>query len=118
MKKIILSLTAAIVLVLMAFSPKNKHTVSGVITDENNNALNGAMVKVKGTALATTSDKTGAYSIEVNEKDILVITMVGYKPEEVAVNKRTVINIKLSPDANALQEVVVTALGSQDKKDH
>lgn len=40
-------MTMLIVLVLMAFSPKNKHTVSGIITDENNIVVNGATVRIK-----------------------------------------------------------------------
>ncbi len=117
MKKIILSLTAFFILVLMAFSPKNKHTVSGIITDENNNPLNGASVKVKGATTAATSDNTGAYSIKADDNDVLVVSMVGYTTQEVHINKRSVINIKLSTANDKLEEVVVTsAYGKRREK--
>ncbi len=117
MKKIIL-LMIPVIIAIIAFSPFHKLTVSGTITDENNNPIAAASVTVKGSRISTTSDQRGYYSITVNDKDLrLVITSVGYKSQEVIINKRSVINIKLVANATAFQEVVVTALGSnKDKK--
>lgn len=96
--------------VIMAFSLKDKHTVSGTISDENNTPIAGASIIIKGTQTGTTSNKNGFYSIEVNDKDMLAVSAVGYKSQEIKITNRTVINIKLVSDATALtEEVVVTA---------
>ncbi|MDB5222334.1 MAG: hypothetical protein JWN83_1001 [Chitinophagaceae bacterium] len=113
MKKIILLLIPVFIIAIMAFSYFNKHTVSGIITDENNNPVAMAGITVKGTQTGTISDKNGAYSIEVNDKDVLLITKVGYKSQEVTTNNRTVINVKLAADATPLQDVTVTALSTK-----
>lgn len=102
----------------MAFSPNNKHTVSGIITDENNNPIASATILVKATKATTTSNKDGAYSIEVNDKDVIVISGVGYTSQSVIVNGRSVINIKLMTAKMQMDEVAVTAYGVQgDKKE-
>ena len=96
MKKIIFLLITVTMIVIMAFSPKNKHTVSGVITDETNTPVAMASVIIKGTRTATTSDQNGKYSIKVGDDDAtLVITKIGYTKQEVMLNNRTIINIKL-----------------------
>ncbi|MEO5783423.1 MAG: von Willebrand factor type A domain-containing protein [Ginsengibacter sp.] len=117
MKKLILLMIPVIIIVIMAFSTDNKHTVSGIITDENNNPVAVASIMVKGTHTGTASDKAGTYSIEVNDKDVLVITKVGYTSQEVKVGNRAIINIKLAANTTAMQEVVVMADGAgRDKK--
>jgi len=117
MKKIILLMIPVIIIVIMSFSPKNKHTVSGVIADENNTPVAMATVMIKGTRTATSSDQNGKYSIKVSEDDALIITKVGYTKQEVMINNRTVINIKLLAGKMEMDEVVVTANGAmRDKK--
>ena len=61
MKKLILSMIAIIIIVIMAFSPKDKHTVSGIIKDENNNPVAMASIQLKGTHTGTTAGKNVAY---------------------------------------------------------
>jgi len=119
MKKIIFLLIPVTMIVIMAFSPKNKHTVSGVITDETNTPVAMASVIIKGTRIATTSDQNGKYSIKVSDDDAtLVITKIGYTKQEVMLNNRTIINIKLVAANMKMDEVVVTAMGIQrDKKE-
>ncbi len=98
-----------------AFSQKK---VSGKVTDgENNSSVPGATVQVKGTNKGVTTNAEGSYSIEVPNEATLIFSSVGYSPKEVSVGNQSVINILLSPDAQALSEVVVTGYGSQRKKD-
>lgn len=87
-------------------------SVSGRVTDENGVAFPGVNVIVKGTNNGTSTDADGNYSIEVaGENDVLVFTFVGYAAQEVAISGRTVIDVTMSPDVAALDEIVVTALG-------
>lgn len=94
-------------------------TVTGTVTDATNGgALPGVNVLVKGSTTGTVTDIEGKYSINVpNEDDILVFSSIGYSPQEVAVNGRTVIDISLSEDVQSLEEIVVVGYGSQLKKE-
>ncbi len=115
MKKIILLMIPVFIIAIMAFSPKGKHTVSGTISGENNTPIAGASIIVKRTQISKASDKNGSYSIEANDKDVLAVSAVGYKSQEIIINNRTVINIKLVSDATALTEVIVTASAIRKK---
>jgi TonB-dependent starch-binding outer membrane protein SusC len=98
-----------------AFSQKK---VSGKVTDgENNSSVPGATVQVKGTNKGVTTNAEGSYTIEVSNGATLIFSSVGYSPKEVSIGNQAIINILLSPDAQALSEVVVTGYGSQRKKD-
>ena len=91
-------------------------TVTGVITDQDGLPLPGANVVVKGTSNGTQTDFDGNYSIQANTGDILVYSFVGQKTEERTVGASNSINITLGMDAQALDEVVVTALGISKKE--
>jgi TonB-linked SusC/RagA family outer membrane protein len=87
-------------------------TVTGQVKDENGADFPGVNVLVKGTAVGTSTDVNGRYSLEVpDESAILVFSFIGYATQEVTVGSRTVIDLTLNPDIKSLEEVVVTALG-------
>jgi len=93
----------------------SQQTVSGTITDADNQPLPGATVVVQGTSTATTTDFDGNYSIAAANGDVLVVSYVGYTATEITVNG-TSMNVSLTI-STALDEVVVTALGvTRDKK--
>lgn len=90
-------------------------TVSGTVTDENNQPLPGATVVVQGTNRGTSTDFDGKYQINAAQGETLVFSYVGYATQSIAVSGATQ-NISLQPD-NALDEVVVTAQNIlKDKK--
>ena len=91
-------------------------TVTGVITDQDGLPLPGANVVVKGTANGTQTDFDGNYAIQANTGDILVYSFVGQKTEERTVGASNAIDVSLQQDAQALDEVVVTALGIKREK--
>lgn len=95
----------------------NKFTVTGVITDAQGESMIGVSVKVKGTTLGGISDMDGRYSISVpNKNDILIVSFLGYATEEIKINGRRNINIRLREDTKALDEVVVIGYGQQKKE--
>src|SRR5258706_5483123 len=82
--------------------------ISGRITDqENNKPLSGASVEVKGTAIGTTTNAEGRFSISTSAKGTLVFSSVGYVSRDIPVNSRSVINITLIAENKSLNEVVV-----------
>ncbi len=86
--------------------------ISGTVTDENGVPLPGATVLVQGTSNGVSTDFDGNYSISASQGDTLVFSFVGYSSQSVAVGSSSTVNVSLEPD-NALEEVVVTALGVQ-----
>jgi len=87
-------------------------TVSGKVSDESGAGFPGVNVLVKGTTTGTSTDSEGRYSLSVpDENSILVFSAIGYLTQEIAVGSKTNIDVTMSPDVKALEEVVVTALG-------
>lgn len=89
-----------------------------VTTAEDGSSLPGVNVVVRGTTHGTVTDLDGKYSIEVDKvADALVFSFIGYQSQTISIGSQTVINVTLSPGSQALNEVVVTALGiSKEKK--
>lgn len=87
--------------------------IKGTVTDEKGETLPGASVSVKGTKVSTSTNSSGQFSINVPEAgNILVVGFIGMKSQEVAIGNRTTINVKLSSNVNALNEVVVIGYGT------
>ena len=96
---------------------QKKRTVTGTVFDANTKeTLVGANVKIKGTDVGTITDLDGNFSISVNSsKDVLVVSYMGYKTVEQAVEDMGVIKIELPSDSELLNEVVVVGFGTQKK---
>ncbi len=94
------------------------NTVSGLVKDEDGAPLPGVNVLIKGTAIGTSTDADGKYSIVFqNENSIIIFSFIGYLSEEESVSGRSVIDITMVPDIQTLSEVVVVGYGQQNKKD-
>lgn len=95
----------------------NNAVVTGKIVDEKGVSLPGVSVKVKGTTTGTVSDINGAFSINVPDDAVLIISYLGYETQEVPVGGKTSITVTLVASSKSLNEVVVTALGiSKDER--
>jgi TonB-linked SusC/RagA family outer membrane protein len=92
-------------------------SVKGKVTNEQNEALPGVSVVVKGTTIGTATDATGSYSINAPENATLVFSFIGYVPEEIVVGNRTAIDVKLVSDIKTLGEVVVVGYGTQKQRE-
>ena len=92
------------------------NTITGVVSDQDNIPLPGANVLIKGTMTGTLTDFDGAYSIEASQGQILVFSYLGLKTQERAIGTSNSINVRMEENAEALQEVVVTALGIKKEK--
>lgn len=110
-------LVCAVMSLLSINAYAQSETVSGVVTDENGEALVGVTVRLKGsTTVAALTDIDGNYKIKVDgEKSVLTFSYLGYTPVEEKVGKKRIINVALNPDASTLEEVVVVAYGQQRK---
>lgn len=97
----------------LAFAQSIK--VTGTVTDKMG-AVIGATIMVKNSSNGTVTDIDGRYSIEVPKNATLLFSFVGYSTVEKEVGNNTVINVELSDDIQAIDEVVVTAIGIKQQK--
>ena len=117
MKKVKLFLACLLAVASTALYAQNI-TVKGTVTDSSNGEpITGAAVVVQGSATSyALTDVQGAYSLSAPRNGVLVVSNMGYKTQSVEVNGMTVVNIALEPDAEYLDEVVVTAQGLTRKQ--
>ncbi|WP_215225012.1 SusC/RagA family TonB-linked outer membrane protein [Echinicola shivajiensis] len=99
------------------YEDQEAHRIEGVVFDSKGEPLFGANIIEKGTSNGTLTDFDGKFSIEVaDEKAVLVISYIGFKPQEIVVGKKTSFNVTLEEEMSALGEVVVMGYGTQDRR--
>lgn len=92
-------------------------TVSGQVTDQQNEPLIGVTVLIDGQqAGGTVTDFDGNYTIKAPAKATLKFSYIGYADQRVPVGGKNVINVKMKEDAELLQEVVVVGFGTTKKE--
>ena len=92
-------------------------SVTGTVVEDDGSPMYGVNVTVKGTTNGTITNDAGKYSISANRGETITFSYVGFESQDITVGNANVINVTLAPDANALGEVVVTALGvTRDKR--
>lgn len=93
--------------------------ITGTVTgNPDGETIPGASITIKGKKSGTTTDGSGKFSLVADVNDVLSISYLGYTTKEITITAATTtLNIALDVSANALSEVVVTALGiSKEKK--
>ena len=92
-------------------------SISGTVTDEYNDPVIGANVVVKSQqTVGTVTGVDGVYHIQAAAGDVLVFSYIGMTPQEIPVNGRMQVDVKLSENNFALDDVVVVGYGVQKKK--
>ena len=89
----------------------DKKTITGTVVDKDGIPVIGANIVEKGTTNGTVTDLDGKFSLNVTPGTTLQISYIGYNTQELKVGEKSVYNIALKEDAEALDELVVTALG-------
>jgi len=87
-------------------TPQSK--VSGKIMLNNGEPLAGAHVRLKGKESGVISDRNGSYELNVTDSNgSIIISFIGYRTKEVAIQNRDMINVELEEAINELKELVV-----------
>lgn len=118
MPQIYRNIFVIILIALTALRVNAAVKITGQITDENNEPLEFATIKISGTALGTTSDLDGRYTISAPDSDTIrvVVTCIGYEDakRKLIEPKGTVtVNVKMSPASYALGGIEVTEIQKQ-----
>ncbi|UBM58386.1 TonB-dependent receptor [Marinilongibacter aquaticus] len=118
MKIKLLFLAFISLLFVSELSAQTGRALSGKVTDESGTALTGVSVSVVGTTVGAITNADGEYTITLPENtDEVVFSFIGMKPQTIAVNNRSKIDVTLESDATLLESVVVVAYGTQKKSD-
>ena len=113
MRKIILLLLCLTPLTIFA-----QTLVKGKVVDTQGEPLIGATVLVENTTVGTVTDLNGLFEIQVpSGENTLTVSSVGYGTISVNIDGRTYLDISMEEENTTLEEVVVSALGFQTKKD-
>ena len=106
------------ILLLIAFAAGAQNVnVSGKVTDSSGGPLPGVFVQQSGTSNAVSTDNAGRYTISVPPQSSLLFSCIGYQDTSVQLYDRTVIDVVMQEDTQALDEIIVTGYGSQKSKD-
>jgi len=111
MKKILLMLVVTLLIgVSQGFA--QQRTLTGQVTDANDGQpLPGVTISVIGVNRSVQTESNGTFSISVEPGQILRFSYLGYDVQEINPGNNASLNVKLSQNAEALGEVVVTAMG-------
>ena len=92
--------------------------LKGKVTDINDEPLIGAVIQVKETGQGTTTDENGNFSIAIPDDGnaTLVVSYLGYKTQEIAVNGQNNLNIVLENSISKLEEILVVGYGTGTKE--
>lgn len=91
--------------------------LSGTVTDATGETVIGASVLEKGTTNGVITDIDGNFALSVSPKATIVISYVGYAPQEIPLNGRKNLKVVLKEDTEMLDEVVVIGYGTMKKSD-
>lgn len=115
-ERIVTVIAAIAVTASAAMAQESGFSVHGTVTDSNGEPLIGVAVMQTGQAGGALTDLDGNYSITVTEEDaVLTFSYLGFETETIAVNSRSEISLRMRPSAQALDESVVVAYGSQKR---
>ncbi len=109
------AMTVCAMLLIAQFGFAQKITVTGHVVDASDGQPLIGVGVVPSTGGGTITDYDGNYMIKVEKNAILTFSTLGYVTANEAVDGRTVINVSLSPDTEALEEVVVLGYTTQKK---
>lgn len=111
-------LMAIVGILSVSFSAAAQIQVSGTVSDETGEPLIGASVIVKGSGNGVSTDFDGQYTLSGVPSDaVLTVSYIGYQPQEIKVEGRTLINVTMTENRQILDEVVVVGYGSLSRKE-
>ena len=89
--------------------------ITGLVKDTNGEPVIGANIMVKGSSIGTITDIDGRFTLEIPDNTTLLISYIGYLPQEIATANKSDFSILLKEDTQTLEEVVVVGYGQQKK---
>jgi TonB-linked SusC/RagA family outer membrane protein len=118
MKHNLLSYVLLFILSIGLVNAQNRQ-LSGRVTDASSGSpLSNVSVKVVGSSTATQTDAQGNYTLTVSENSQVEFSFIGYQSQTQTVTGKSTVNVSLVLSSDVLDEVVVVAYGTVNKKSH
>lgn len=107
-----------LLLVLSCTLMAQKISIRGTVTDRSDGSLlPGVSVIEKGTTNGSATDQQGVFNLSVGQGATIIVSFIGYQPQEIAVGSQTSLVIMMEPDVVTLKDVVVIGYGTIEKRD-
>ena len=114
-KTLIISFLLSIVMIPGFSQNKEKNFITGIVTDPSGPIIGASVLVKNNPGLGQITDKNGKFSIKAGDKDILMISYIGYTTKEIIVGSGLHFVIKLDDKSVSLEETVVVGKGTQRK---
>ncbi|MBL0745779.1 SusC/RagA family TonB-linked outer membrane protein [Chryseolinea lacunae] len=103
----------------MCLQAQSTKVVSGVVySGDTDERFPGVNILVENTTQGTSTNENGEFTIDVpNENSVLVFSFIGYLSQKIKVGSQSKLEIRLTPDEEVLDEVVVIGYGEAKKSD-
>lgn len=106
----------ALIIAISAYAQQGP--VKGIVLDETDLGLIGATVMIKGSSgNGAITNIDGKFAVNAKKGDVLVISFIGYKTQEIKLQDQLTLTIKMQPENTTLEEVVVVGYGSMKRSD-
>jgi|GEM_PF-1272083 len=114
---ITISFISLLLIIITTAASAQTKTITGVVRDDQNQALPAASVLVKDTDQGVLTDENGRFSIsmDASKNNTLVFSFMGMKRSEVALDGKTELSVTLYADPTFFTELVVTGEGTSDQ---
>lgn len=98
---------------------QTRRVTGRVVVDSARTGLSGVSVTLKGTVTSTATNKDGAYSLVIPDRDdaVLVFSFVGYRRQEVSVGNKSTIDVTMTEESSAMNDIVVVGYTSVRRRD-
>ncbi len=115
-KHLLAALCLSIASLLCLNAHSQKRTITGTVTDSSGAPIPNVSVRLKASKSGVSTQENGSFHISASPSDVLIFTNIGFAPQEIRVGSRESFQVTLSRSTQALNEVVVTALGIRRSK--
>ena len=92
-------------------------TISGIVTDQNDEPIIGANITIPRTSIGTITDVDGRYTLSVPKGSMLTFTYIGYDNQNIRITNQKTVNVSMTEDTEVLEELVVIGYGTIKKSD-
>lgn len=110
-------LTLALIVVGLHASAQVKNVKGVVVSSSDNQPVIGASVIVKGSTRGAVSDLSGVFNIKVEPNEVIAISAVGFKTQEVKIGNEATVKVTLQVDSKLMDELVVVGYGTVKRQD-
>lgn len=94
---------------------QQRRIITGTVLDTKGEPVIGANVVIKDSSIGTITDIDGKFTLGVPENAVLLVSYIGYEPQEIKTGSKILLEIRLHEDMQNLDEVVVVGYGTQTK---